>query len=452
MKMLSPVVWTEGMHLGPHHFQLQNRYFEDVAHFLVSSLQPFSYGWAKVVLSPEALANGAVSLVEARGVFSDGLSFSIPDCDSLPEPRAVADLFPPLQDRLMVYLAVPAMQWGSGNCQLPDDRSSPDRRYRAEALRFPDETTGGDEKPVNVGRKSLRILLETEPNSGLTVMPMARLARSGSGGFAFDRNFIPPCLTAAASPRLMEILAGLAEILEDKARTLLTSGGKPRPRTFTGKDVAAYWFLHSIHRSLPALRHLAAEKAHPEQIHLELSRLAGALCTFSLDSSSTALPVYDHDAPAEGFAVLYRHIRTHLELVLPDTTLAIALQPAGELLYHADVTDGRAFGRTQWILGVRSRAGQADIILRFPQLSKVCSEQFVPELVKRALPGLAIAHLPSPPAAISPQPDMTYFALSQVGPCWDHISQTRKIGVYVPADFPQAELELSVILGAEGTR
>lgn len=452
MKMLSPVVWTEGMHLGPHHFQLQNRYFEDIAHFVVSSLQPFSYGWAKAVLSPEALANGTVSVVEARGVFPDGLGFSIPDCDALPEPAAVRDHFPPLLDRLTVFLAVPALQWGSANCRLPDDRTGADRRYRAEALPFPDETTGGDEKPVTIGRKSLRILFETEPSPGLTVMPMARLVRSGSGGVTFDRNFIPPCLTAAASPRLTEILTSLAEVLEEKGRTLLTPGGKPRPRTFTGKDVAAYWFLHSIHRSLPALRHLAAESSHPEQIHLELSRLAGALCTFSLDSSSIALPVYDHDAPSDGFAALYRHIRTHLELVLPDTTLSIPLQPAGELLFHADVTDARAYGRAQWILGVRARAGQADIILRFPQLSKVCSQQFVPELVKRALPGMSLTHLPSPPAAISPQPDVTYFALSKLGPCWDHISQTRRIGVYVPADFPQTELELSVILGAEETR
>jgi type VI secretion system protein ImpJ len=29
MKPLSRVVWHEGMHLAQHHFQAQNRYFED---------------------------------------------------------------------------------------------------------------------------------------------------------------------------------------------------------------------------------------------------------------------------------------------------------------------------------------------------------------------------------------------------------------------------------------
>jgi len=36
--MLSRVVWSEGMHLGPHHFQVQNRYFESLVHFTSSSL------------------------------------------------------------------------------------------------------------------------------------------------------------------------------------------------------------------------------------------------------------------------------------------------------------------------------------------------------------------------------------------------------------------------------
>ena len=29
MKHLSRLVWSEGMYLGPHHFQAQSRYFED---------------------------------------------------------------------------------------------------------------------------------------------------------------------------------------------------------------------------------------------------------------------------------------------------------------------------------------------------------------------------------------------------------------------------------------
>jgi len=72
MKLLSRVVWSEGMHLGPHHFQVQSRYFEDSIQFAVSSLWFAAYGVAGLEPASEALRNGTVALVHARGIFPDG--------------------------------------------------------------------------------------------------------------------------------------------------------------------------------------------------------------------------------------------------------------------------------------------------------------------------------------------------------------------------------------------
>ena len=36
MKLLNKPVWAEGMYLGPHHFQVQSRYFEDSLNFVTS--------------------------------------------------------------------------------------------------------------------------------------------------------------------------------------------------------------------------------------------------------------------------------------------------------------------------------------------------------------------------------------------------------------------------------
>ena len=78
MKLLSRVVWSEGMYLGPHHFQVQSRYFEDSIQFAVSSLWFAAYGVAGLELDAEALRNGTVSLIHARGIFADGLPFNMP--------------------------------------------------------------------------------------------------------------------------------------------------------------------------------------------------------------------------------------------------------------------------------------------------------------------------------------------------------------------------------------
>jgi len=79
-------------------------------------------------------------------------------------------------------------------------------------------------------------------------------------------------------------------------------------------------------------------------------------------------------------------------------------------------------------------------------LVKVCSAKFVGELVKRALPGLTLTHLPAPPAAISPKVTTQYFSVTKSGPCWDHIVETKEVGIYVPGDIPNAEVELLVVL------
>ena len=48
MKLLSKIIWSEGMYLAPHHFQAQNRYFENSIHFATENLWNESYGFAAV--------------------------------------------------------------------------------------------------------------------------------------------------------------------------------------------------------------------------------------------------------------------------------------------------------------------------------------------------------------------------------------------------------------------
>ncbi len=86
MKLLSKIAWAEGMYLAPHHFQAQNRYFEDSVHFATASLWNEAYGLADYQLDADAIRNGTVALLQARGIFEDGLAFDMPDSDRLPAP------------------------------------------------------------------------------------------------------------------------------------------------------------------------------------------------------------------------------------------------------------------------------------------------------------------------------------------------------------------------------
>src|SRR5882757_11175045 len=104
MKYLSRVVWSEGMYLGPHHFQVQNRYFEDSIRFSTANLYFEPWGLIGIKLDTEALQNGTVSLVHGRGILPDAMPFHMPESDALPKPRTVEGHFPRSGDGVVVSL------------------------------------------------------------------------------------------------------------------------------------------------------------------------------------------------------------------------------------------------------------------------------------------------------------------------------------------------------------
>lgn len=449
MKQLSKVVWYEGMYLGPHHFQVETQSFEDLVHFSTSCLWFAPYGLASYKLEVDALKNGLVSLVHARGLFPDGLAFQMPDADPLPPILNINELFSSTRESMTVLLSVPARRPGGPNCSLDSEPARMDLRYQAESRILPDANSGQDEQCIQIGRKNIRFVPENHADKDLVTLPVARVQRDGAGHFIFDPAFIPPCLQISASERLLVVARTLVDILSEKSASLSRArraSGQSRAG-YSSDEIASFWFVHTVNQSLSVLRHLyISERVHPEQLYLEMARLAGALCTFGLESHPDTLPVYDHDKLDVCFAALNAHIRAHLELVVPSNCVHIPLAISGRNFRSGDVTDQRCLDRARWILGVRAETGEAEIIAKAPRLVKLCSKELLLELVKTALPGLGLTHLPVPPSAVSPKVEFQYFGVSRAGNCWEHIVQTRGVGVYVPDELPGAEIEILVVL------
>ena len=156
MRLLSRVVWSEGMYLGPHHFQVQSRYFEDSLGFAISTLWYASYGLAGIEMDPEALLKGEVAIRCARGIFQDGPAFPHAGERLVPSSVPSAVCFPPTRDSLRVLLAIPPLKSRGVNCMLepPLPAIPPDSRFVAESAVLQDDTTGVDERPVSLGRKA----------------------------------------------------------------------------------------------------------------------------------------------------------------------------------------------------------------------------------------------------------------------------------------------------------
>ena len=448
MRTLTKPVWSEGMYLGPHHFQAQSRYFEDSLDFVTASLWRDAFGFAGLQFDADALRNGTLTLTHARGLFEDGLAFDLPGSDSAPQPREFSALFSPVADHLTMHLAVPVSLRDGQNTSLENSIAAV--RYHGAEQKLPDQNTGLDEKVIQIGRKNLQLLAEAEVSDEYVSLPVVRILRDGSGHYESDPTFVPPSLSLSASATLTNMLRRLIEILDEKS-TVFTQEQQQRNGVFqagmSARHVAQYWFLHALNSSVSPLRHiLLARHLHPQELFREMSRLGGALCTFGLEVHPRSLPGYDHRDLGSCFAALDEHIRRHLEIVMPSKAIKIPLKPVESFLYNGELNDERCIGPARWILEIQSPIGEADLIARVPKLTKMCSARFVLELIKRALPGLPLNHLSVPPPQIAARVESQYFAVNRSGPCWEHILQTRQIGVYVPAEIPSPELSLIVLL------
>jgi type VI secretion system protein ImpJ len=231
----SKVVWSEGMHLAQHHFQAQSRYLEASASFALSRLCFKPYGFLRLALDGEAIREGSVSILEARGVMPDGLAFEFPQGDPLPTPLDAGDMGGGGGEPATVYLGVPAFRPGRANCDPfdgPADGTEPDHRYRAETANVQDENTGSDRRDLLLASKNFRLVFAPAVTEDLVALPMARVQRGPSGQFEFIHDFIPPSLHIGATPRLAAILGGLVEMLRSKGEVMA------QRRAMVGDDLA----------------------------------------------------------------------------------------------------------------------------------------------------------------------------------------------------------------------
>lgn len=465
---LAKVVWSDGMYLAPHHFQAQSRFFEHGLQFAISTLWSNTYGVAACDLDGAAVSNGTVALLRAEGILPDGLPFQMPGSDPLPPQRSdLRDSFDPARDSIDIMLAV---------SPEPDPVSGVEPavpRFIAKPDRVADENNGKDVKEVQFARKNIRLLFDFEAErEGAVAMPIARITRRLSGDFAYDDRFIPPCLrlgpSAAVDPpendnaaprldpkkdprvfdaiaRLTGLVRGLTSALEDKSNILAAENTAGPASHYGSRELAHFWLRHTVNRGLSVVRHLRSTRPHPEELYLELTRLAGALCTFIIGSEPQSLPAYDHARPARCFEQLESHIYDHLNVIFPKEWVSVSLVEEKDSYYYADVAEDRWLGPSRWVFGIKSPSlGDAETIARTPRSVRICSRAFIERLVTSALSGLQLRYLATPPSEFPAKPDHHYFAVSKAGPCWDHIIQTKRIGVHVAAEIPRPVLELFI--------
>jgi type VI secretion system protein ImpJ len=451
MKPLQPVIWTKGTILTPQHLQLQDRFHENLLQFQLENLLFRPWGFGALQISQEALAAGMLGISRASGILADGLAFEIPDSDGAPAPKPLADSFEDDRTSVDFYLALP--NYRERGLNVASKARAGSARYHAEVESFRDENTGLSEKLVQVARKNFSLLAEGESRDGYSTLRVARVLRTEAGIFQLDSRCVPPLLNFRASTYLVSVARRLVEILSARSSTI---AGVRRQKNqsladFTAADIGNFWLLYTLNTALPTFRHLFEVRGgHPERLYSAMLSLAGALTTFSSSVHARDLPVYDHDDLGACFTDLDEKLRILLETVVPANFVALPLKQIQPAIYATSLDHDKYLSNTTMYLAINAETTQAEIISRTPHLVKVCSANHIDHLVRQALPGVTLTYVPSPPSAIPVKMNYHYFSLNQSGAAWTAIIRSRNVAAYVPADLPNPQLELLIVLPQAG--
>ncbi len=441
------MLWHEGMLLLPQHFQQAERHHEAVLRQLLTQLVPHRYGLAELVIDGEALGNEQFKLSACSGIMPDGTPFDLPAFDAAPLSRPLGKLLAGGSARFGVSLAIPLDR--AGECNASDDGQLDGRptRFRATTASVVDDYPPGERQEVRLAARNLRLVVDGESLDGHAVIRLAELVRLPTGAIAVADDFVPPCLTVAASERLAAQLKRTVEILASRSHELSASR---RQRTqgmveFSASESANLLLLHTVNGALGVLAPLLVQQVvHPATVFAELIRLAAQLYTFAGEGHPRDLPAYEHDRLAACFQAIDERLRALLETNIAVRYVPLPLTRSSERIHAARLTEA-VLEAHRFYLSVQCGLPVEKVIKDFPLKGKAAAGGKLPELVAKSMRGLALAYLAVPPGEIPAQPGCSYFEISREGELWKSVTEGRSFAIFVPADFTNLKLELMAV-------
>ncbi|WP_421186603.1 type VI secretion system baseplate subunit TssK [Aeromonas enteropelogenes] len=441
MSSRNRVIWREGLFIKPQHFQQQQRHSDYALHARLSALSDYFYGLQSLAINEDYLGFGRIALVGATGILPDGTVFNIPNDDVLPTPLEVTDASVANQK---VYLALPLSVSGVNEVGQGGQVATRLQAHRHDVRDLHSE--GGDVVSLEVGRVSLRLMLEREDRSAYASLAIARiLDKRPDGGLVLDPNFMPCSISVSAIPALKRFLGESAGLVAERARSLSQRIAAPGQQGVA--DVAEFMMLQLLNRAQPQLSHLARlGTLHPERLHEALVQLCGELMTFTDESRlPPEFPAYRHDDQQVSFEPVMLTLRQALSTVLSPRAVSIQLRKHQYGIVVAMVNESELMQSADFVLAVRARMPQEQLRKQLLQQTKVASSDKIRELISLQLPGIPLLPLPVAPRQLPYHAGYSYFQLDRQSPAWQMLAVSNTLAFHIAGDFPELDMQLWAI-------
>ncbi len=460
MNVQQPLFWDQGILLQPQHFQLLDRTCQGLLSPYQKYLEPHFWGVGDMTLQKSALGTRTFNLQAGEFLFPDGTFICLSE-NACIDTRAFDEAWVEGGKPFSVYLGL--KKWcesGVNVTVLPtlETISTVATRFVTSTgyTEVEDLHAGGPKSQVQRLHFALKIFWETELDQlgEYELIPLAQLERFGAE-IRFSEDFIPPCLSCAASPSLHTLIGEIRDQITARGYQLEEHKSKRGIQTaeFGSRDMVYFLALRSVNRYVPLLCHYTeAAHIHPWHVYGILRQLVGELTAFServsvlgeLQDGKKVLPEYDHRNLWNCFSAAQDIISHLLDEITAGPEYVIRLAYDGTF-YAADLKPAIFEGRNRFYLAVKTDEEPTTVLKALEDIAKLSSRDHLDMLISRSLPGIGLQYLQTPPQELPRRANTVYFAINHHDDQWTAVSKQYSLALYwnsAPADI---EIELMVV-------
>lgn len=458
--MERPLFWHQGLFLQPQHFQLEDVHFQSLLTPFHRFLQPHLWGTGDIEIQKAALGNRSFDLLRGEFLFPD-MTYVVFPGNALIEARSFDDAWVEGGKPFTVFVGLRKWNGAGENVTVLSSLANlSDVTTRFVTTADPEEAQdlhqGGPPAQVKRLHYVLKLFWETERDQlgDYVLIPVAQLERAGEE-ITLSEHFVPPCLTISSSGLLVKLVKEIRDEIAARGHQLESYKHERGIHTaeFGARDMVYLLALRSLNRYVPLLFHLTeSQQVHPWTVYAILKQLIGELSSFServnvmgeLEDGTRPLSNYDHRCLWECFSGAQALVTQLLDEITAGPEYMILLAYDGT--YHAAELSPTIFeGRNRFYLVFETEGDPQSVLQSLETMAKLGSRESLPILIARALPGIRLEHLPTPPQELPRRAHSIYFRIDHHSDQWAQVERGHNIALYWDAAPEDLKVELMVV-------
>lgn len=458
--MDKPLFWHQGLFLQPQHLQFNDLFNQSSLTPYYKYLHPYLYGVGPFKIEDSALSNFSFEINTGEFWFADK-TYAVVGENAIIESRYFKEIWDDEMDELTVYVGLKKFSHSGDNVSIVrKGQSLTDVHTRFIAGEDPEKAMDlhkGD-TPANIKLMTLVLKIffqpEIEQLGNYELIPVARIKRQGEKIHISD-TYAPPCISIHCAAMLHAQITEIFNQILFKNRELEAYKAQRgiHNAEFGSKDMVYLLALRSFNRYIPVLAHMLEEPgAHPWDVYSTIKQFVGELSSFTEtidvlgrdESGELRIPPYDHNSLSSCFSRAAALITALIDEITAGPEYIIPLE-YDDVYYSAVLKSEFLKSSNQYYLVMRTEDEVTDILETLDTQVKLGTTKTLPLLVERALPGVGLEYLATPPQELPRRRDSIYFQIDHHSEQWGHVEKDKNIGLYWNVPPKEVRIELMII-------